>query len=149
MHPFYTPWKHPKTERALGTNGLISNAFTSFLLRVVYTLCNSSTYKFQFEWNSPIHQNFQTNHEPAHTWKFVQRQLPHFRFNWRCRHILFGYPSKITILHAVKPLYSANQRFLKNVSTIMRCLLYRVFNFFEEKIIINKNLTISYVKSVV
>ena len=52
------------------------------------------------------------------------------------------------VLHAIKPLYSANLRFLKKVSTTTRCRLYRVFNFFEEKRIINKNLTISYVKSV-
>ena len=33
----------------------------------------------------------------------------------------------------VKPLYSRNLRFLKKVSVIRRCPLYRVLDFFEEK----------------
>ena len=47
--------------------------------------------------------------------------------------------------YIVKPLYSRDLRFLKKVSGIRRCLLYRVLNFFEEKIIIDENITIFYV----
>ena len=35
--------------------------------------------------------------------------------------------------YTVKPLYSGYLRFLKKVSAIRRCPLYRVLNFFEEK----------------
>ena len=44
----------------------------------------------------------------------------------------------------VKPLCSGHLWFLKKVSARRRCPLYRFLNFFEEKIIIDKNLTIFY-----
>ena len=47
--------------------------------------------------------------------------------------------------YTVKPLYSRHPRFLKKTSAIRRYQLYRVLNFFEEKIIIDKNLTVVYV----
>ena len=47
----------------------------------------------------------------------------------------------------VKPLYSGHLRFLKKVSTLRRWQLYRVLDFYEERIIIDKNLSIFYVNS--
>ena len=46
----------------------------------------------------------------------------------------------------VKPFYSGHLRFLKTISTTRRCPLHsRVFDFFEGKIVIDKNLTIFYI----
>ena len=45
----------------------------------------------------------------------------------------------------VKPVYSGHLWFLKKVSDIGRCPLYRVLDFFEENTIIDKNITMFYV----
>ena len=45
--------------------------------------------------------------------------------------------------HTVKTLYNGHLRFLKKVSAIRRCPLYRVLDFFEEKFIIDRNLIIN------
>ena len=37
------------------------------------------------------------------------------------------------MFEGVKPVYSGHLRFLKKVSAIARCLLYRVLNFFGKK----------------
>ena len=47
--------------------------------------------------------------------------------------------------YTVKPLYSGHPRFLKKLSGVRWYQLYRVLSFFEENIIIDKNLTIVYI----
>ena len=44
--------------------------------------------------------------------------------------------------YTVKPLYSEHLLFLKKVTAMRTCPLYRVLDFFEEKIIIDTNLTV-------
>ena len=63
---------------------------------------------------------------------------------------LFTFPqfylcfSGLTTTTIVKPLYNGRLRFLEKVSATRTRPLYRVLDFFQEKIIIDKNLTMFY-----
>lgn len=69
------------------------------------------------------------------SWKWVKKTHPFTDII--CKFSDFDY--------TVRPLYRGHLRFLKKVSAVRRCPRYRVLNFFKNKIILDKNLTMFYV----
>ena len=98
-------------------------------------------------WNDPFY--ISQNHlifdvfrgcrkRPAKWNRLICRQLP-------CIKLMKDSSDWLVMGNTVKPLYSGHLRSLKKVSAIRRYPLYRVLELFEEKIIIEKNLTLFYV----